>query len=252
MLLNRLKRRLRQTRTGRQRRLSRALRWALRLFLLLLVMDLFYLVSIWPNWQHFGHGKALRSQFILSYLAKRKHNSALPPLRWIPISGTQIPAVLRRAVVIAEDARFYHHHGIDLLAFVDAMDTNLELGKLKYGGSTISQQTIKNLYLSGARNPLRKWHELILTLAMEMHVSKNRILTTYLNVAEFGEGIYCVQAAAQYYWHIPASQLDAYQSAELAASLPSPQKNNPRTRTPYFIQRTNRVYHWLQQPTSPP
>lgn len=249
MILSRLKHRSHRSRT-RHRRVSLVLRWGLRLCLLLLVIDGFYIVHIWPNWQHFGHGNALQSQFIINYLAQRQHNTRLPPLRWTPIPGSQMPSVLRRAVVIAEDARFYQHHGIDLLAFVDAMDTNFELGKLKYGGSTISQQTIKNLYFSSARNPLRKWHELILTLAMEMHVSKYRILTTYLNVAEFGEGIYGVQAAAEYYWGIPASQLDAYQTAELAACLPSPKKNNPQTHTAYFVQRTNRIYNWLQQQQS--
>ena len=127
------------------------------------------------------------------------------------------------------------------------MDSNLELGKFRYGGSTISQQTIKNLYFSSARNPLRKWHELVLTLAMEMKVSKQRILTTYLNIAEFGEGIYGVEAAAQYYWHVPANQLDDYQAAQLAATLPSPKKNNPQTRTRYFTQRVERIYGWMMK-----
>jgi monofunctional biosynthetic peptidoglycan transglycosylase len=221
------------------------LRWGWRIALFLAIADLFYIMSIWPNWQQFGHGQALRSQFILNYQQQRKRDPALPPLHWLPVSGDQIPRDLRRAVVVGEDARFYHHHGIDMLAFMDAMDSNLELGEFKYGGSTISQQTIKNLYFSGARNPLRKWHELILTLAMEMHESKYRILTTYLNIAEFGEGIYGAEAAAQYYWHIPASQLNEQQCAELAATLPSPKKNNPKTRTRYFTQRAERIYGWM-------
>ena len=158
-----------------------------------------------------------------------------------------MPRDLRRAVITAEDARFYEHHGIDLLAFIDAMDTNLELKEFKYGGSTISQQTIKNLYFSSARNPLRKWHELVLTLGMEMKVSKQRILTTYLNIAEFGEGIYGAEAAAQYYWHIPARLLNERQCAELAASLPSPKKSNPQSRSRYFTQRADKIYGWLQR-----
>jgi len=238
----------RRPRHKRQRfgaRLTRVLRWSWRLLLVLLVLDFFYLLTVWPNWHHFGQGRALRSQFILSYQQQRKQDPALPPLRWTPVAGSELPHDLRRAVVIGEDARFYHHHGIDLLAFWDAMDTNLELGKFKYGGSTISQQTIKNLYFSSARNPLRKWHELILTLAMEMHISKRRILSTYLNIAEFGEGIYGAEAAAEYYWHIPARQLSERQAAELAASLPSPKQNNPQTRTHYFLQRADRIYAWM-------
>lgn len=228
-------------------RLARTLRWGWRIALLLLVIDIFYVMSIWPNWQQFGRSQTLKSQFILNYEARRKKDPTLPPLQWLPIPGDQMPRDLRRAVIAAEDARFYQHHGIDLLAFMDAMDTNLELMEFKYGASTISQQTIKNLYFSSARNPLRKWHELILTLAMEMKVSKQRILTTYLNIAEFGEGIYGVEAAAQYYWHIPAYLLDERQAAELAATLPSPKKSNPLSRSRYFVQRANKIYGWMQK-----
>jgi len=234
----------------RKRQRSRTgyiLYWGWRVGLILLVLDSIYLAHIWPDWQRFGRGPALRSQFILSYQQQRKHNLALPPLRWNPVPGSALPSDLRRAVVIGEDARFYHHHGIDLIALGDAMDTNLELMKFKYGGSTISQQTVKNLYLSSSRNPLRKWHELILTLAMEFHVSKYRILSAYLNIAEFGEGIYGAEAAAQYYWHIPVSQLTEYQAAELAATLPSPRQNNPQTQTRYFQQRAQRIYGWMMK-----
>lgn len=235
----------RRKRSKPKTRLRRILRWGWQIILVLLVLDIFYLMSIWPNWSHFGHIQTLKSNFILNYKAQRQHDRALPPLRWVPVPGDELPRDLRRAVIVGEDARFYEHHGIDLLAFLDAMDTNLELKEFKYGASTISQQTVKNLYFSSARNPLRKWHELILTLAMEMHVSKRRILTTYLNIAEFGEGIYGAEAAAQYYWHIPASQLSERQAAELAACLPSPKRNNPQTNTPYFQQRAERIYYWM-------
>jgi monofunctional biosynthetic peptidoglycan transglycosylase len=251
MLLKTIRRWRRQRNSARPRRsgsrFARVLRWGWRIALVLLVLDTFYLMSIWPNWQQFGRGQALRSQFILNYQHQRKQNPSLPPLQWTPIAGDQIPHDLRRAVIAAEDARFYQHHGIDLLAFMDAMDTNLELMEFKYGASTISQQTIKNLYFSSARNPLRKWHELILTLGMEMKVSKRRILTTYLNIAEFGEGIYGVEAATQYYWHIPARLLNERQAAELAATLPSPKKSNPQTRSRYFVQRANKIYGWMQR-----
>ena len=234
----------RKARTGT--RLAHILRWGWRIALLLVVLDVFYIMTIWPDWQRFGRGTSIKSQFILAYEDRRKHDTSLPPLQWTPIPGNQIPRDLRRAVITAEDARFYEHHGIDLLAFIDAMDTNLELKEFKYGASTISQQTIKNLYFSSSRSPLRKWHELILTLGMEMKVSKQRILTTYLNIAEFGEGIYGVEAAAQYYWHIPARLLDERQAAELAATLPSPKKSNPQTRSRYFTQRAEKIYGWLQ------
>lgn len=228
-------------------RLGRILRWGWRIALLLLVLDLFYLLTIWPNWQQFGRGQAMKSQFILNYESRRKQDRSLPPLQWHPIPGDQMPRDLRRAVIAAEDARFYQHNGFDLLAFKEAMDSNLELMEFKYGASTISQQTIKNLYFSSSRNLLRKWHELILTVGMEMKVSKTRILTTYLNIAEFGEGIYGVEAAAQHYWHIPAQFLSEEQAAELAATLPSPKKHNPATRTERFINRANKIYGWMQR-----
>jgi len=235
-----------QKRQRRKRsRIGRMLYWGWRIVLVFLVIDSIYLMTIWPNWRQFGYGRALLSQFILNYQQQRGSDHHLPPLRWTPVPANTLPQDLRRAVVIGEDARFYHHHGIDLIALGDAMDTNLDLLKFKYGGSTISQQTVKNLYLSPSRNPLRKWHELILTLAMEINVSKYRILSTYLNIAEFGEGIYGAEAAAQYYWHIPASQLNEHQAAELAATLPSPRQNNPQTRTRYFLQRAERIYGWM-------
>jgi monofunctional biosynthetic peptidoglycan transglycosylase len=149
-------------------------------------------------------------------------------------------------VIAAEDARFYSHNGFDLIAFKEAMDTNLELMRFKYGASTISQQTIKNLFFTSSRNPLRKWHELLLTIGMEFNLEKDRILETYLNVAEFGEGIYGVQAASLYYFKVPVYSLTEEQAAELAATLPSPAKHNPHTRTRRFLKRTQRIYHWMQ------
>ncbi len=150
-----------------------------------------------------------------------------------------------RAVIVAEDARFYEHEGIDIEALKEAMEYNLSVKRLVYGGSTISQQTVKNVFLSPSRNPLRKWHELLLTIGMERILSKKRVLEHYLNVAEFGRGIYGVDAAARYYWGIPASRLTNRQSIELAATLPSPVKNNPKTRTESFHKRTKKIRRYF-------
>jgi monofunctional biosynthetic peptidoglycan transglycosylase len=123
----------------------------------------------------------------------------------------------------------------------DAWDYNMERGQVLFGASTISQQTAKNLFLNPSRNPVRKWHEIILTLGLERHLSKQRILEIYLNTAEFGRGIYGVQAAAEAYWGIPASQLSVTQAAELAATLPGPVKNNPAARSDFFLRRTKKI-----------
>ncbi|MDX1824085.1 MAG: biosynthetic peptidoglycan transglycosylase, partial [Thiohalomonadales bacterium] len=100
----------------------------------------------------------------------------------------------------------------------------------------------KNMFFTASRNPLRKWHELILTLGMEFKVSKKRILMTYLNIAEFGKGIYGVEAAARHYWGRDIGEVSDWQAAQLAATLPSPIKHNPQTRTALFLERAERIY----------
>jgi len=227
-------------------RLRRFLIWVLRIVPIIIVLDVFYIMSIWPDWEKFGTGAIPKSNFIKAYEERQKKTSNLPSLLWRPIPPNWIPRHLRRAVIAAEDARFYYHNGFDLIAFKEAMDTNLELMEFKYGASTISQQTIKNMFFSGSRNPLRKWHELVFTIGMELYVDKDRILNTYLNIAEFGQGIYGVEAAAQRYWGISAHTLTEEQAAELAATLPSPIKHNPATRTKRFQKRTEKIYRWMQ------
>jgi monofunctional biosynthetic peptidoglycan transglycosylase len=104
---------------------------------------------------------------------------------------------------------------------------------------------VKNLFLSPSRNPLRKWHEVLLTWRMEQHLDKRRILELYLNCAEFGRGIYGVQAAAQHYWGISAASLSSRQAIELAATLPSPLHDNPSTRTRPFQRRVAKITRHL-------
>jgi monofunctional biosynthetic peptidoglycan transglycosylase len=125
------------------------------------------------------------------------------------------------------------------------MEYDLSEGRLVYGGSTISQQTIKNIFLSPSRNPLRKWHEFVLTMGMEHHLSKKRILSLYLNIAEFGRGIYGVDAASRYYWGIPVSEISVNQAIELAATLPAPVRHNPNTHTRFFLKRVKKIGRYI-------
>lgn len=229
-------------RPSRFGRYGRYIRWGIRVGLVLLALDLFYLIHIWPDWHAFNQGPIAKSRFIQGYETRRQSDKSLPRLRWRPVPLSRIPKKVQRAVIVAEDARFYTHNGFDVIAFREAMDYNLQKGKMKYGASTLSQQTVKNMFFSASRNPLRKWHELIFTVGMEFNVSKKRILETYLNVAEFGKGIYGVEAAAQYYWGRNATELNHWQAAQLAASLPSPIKHNPATRTRVFMRRAQRIY----------
>lgn len=237
-------RRKRPVQQGKFARLWRRLRWVVRLLLLLLLVDLFLLYTEWPDWQRLAKGPIPKSNFIQMYEKQRRAQS-WPRLRWQPVRYTDLPRHMVRAVIVAEDSRFYRHGGFDLEAFREAMNYNLNEQRFAFGASTISQQTVKNLFLSGSRNPLRKWHELLLTWGMERNLSKRRILELYLNIAEFGLGVYGVEAAGRHYWGISASQLSLEQAAELAATLPSPKKHNPSTRTRRFLQRTEKIRYWL-------
>lgn len=221
--------------------------WAIRIGLVLLALDIFYLTTIWPDWHRFKHGPIAKSAFIKHYQQQRRTDKTLPPLQWQPVPLADISLYIQRAVIVAEDARFYQHSGFDLIALKDAMDYNIERMSIKYGASTISQQVVKNMFFSASRDPLRKWHELIFTISMEFFVPKRRILSTYLNIAEFGAGVYGVEAAARHYWGISAKQLSEAQAVELAATLPSPRKSNPATRTPWFTAHAAKIARHLDQ-----
>jgi monofunctional biosynthetic peptidoglycan transglycosylase len=233
--------------TGYLRRSGRVLRWLLRLLLVFLVVDLFYLGITWPDWNGIAAGPIPKSAFMRDYEKQLAANKDWPRLRWQPVAFSVFPKHLLRAVILAEDSRYYEHSGFDLIAFKEAMDYNLKEGRFILGASTISQQTVKNLFLTPSRNPLRKWHELILTWGMEHQLSKRRILDIYLNVAQFGHGIYGVQAASQAYWGINSDRLSPAQAAKLAASLPSPVKHNPATHTSFFEKRSKRLLALLER-----
>jgi monofunctional biosynthetic peptidoglycan transglycosylase len=241
------------------RRLGRTAHWTLRIILVLLVLDLAYLTYIWPDWDKLAAGPVPRSNFIQRYEETRAQHKGWPAVAWQPVPLSRIPRHMQRAVLVAEDSRFYTHSGLDLIAIREAVDRNLAEGEFRVGGSTISQQTVKNLFLTPARTPLRKWHELVLTWGMERNLKKRRILEIYLNIAEFGRGIYGVEAAAEAYWGIPAAELTVFQAAELAATLPGPTKHNPDSRSPHFVKRSQKILHWLareveaaiQPPTEP-
>ncbi|HEU4522964.1 MAG TPA: monofunctional biosynthetic peptidoglycan transglycosylase [Thermoanaerobaculia bacterium] len=144
---------------------------------------------------------------------------------WVSLS--RISPSLRRAVLVAEDTQFYEHEGVDLEAMREALKRDWERRRITHGGSTITQQLAKNLYLSPSRNPIRKLREYFIARALEKHLSKKRILELYLNVVEFGERVYGAEAAARHYFGVPASGLSPQQAALLAGSLPNPRVMNP-------------------------
>lgn len=160
---------------------------------------------------------------------------------WVPIS--QISPYLVKAVLIAEDDKFWHHEGFDFEAIEKAVEKNIKTGKFKVGGSTISQQLAKNLYLTPSRNPIRKIKEAVLTWRIEQKLSKKRILELYLNVAEWGEGIFGIEAAAHHYYGKPASAIGPDEAARLASALPNPRKYNPLGTSRYVENRSRIIYN---------
>lgn len=215
-------------------------------FMLVAIVDSFYLLMIWPDWEEIDSGRIPESAVIRGYRAQTGKDQKLSQLRWLP-SNAQIPLNVTLPFIVAEDINFFSHGGIDTDAIIEAAKYNLKKGRIIRGGSTISQQTTKNLFLSTARTPWRKWHELVLTLVMEVNLSKNRILGIYLNIAEFGEGVYGIEAAARYYFGKSASALSYNEASALAASLPSPKRHNPITQTSYFRARHNRIMTLTQR-----
>lgn len=160
---------------------------------------------------------------------------------WMPLS--QISPFLIKAVLIGEDDKFWHHEGFDFEAIEKAAEKDIKEKKFKFGASTISQQLAKNLYLSPSKNPLRKIKEAILTWRMEKKLTKRRILELYLNVAEWGEGIFGIEAASRSYYGKPASALDPEEAARLASVLPNPIKFNPLGTQRYVANRSRIIYN---------
>ena len=145
--------------------------------------------------------------------------------RWVPYS--RISPQLTRAVLVAEDGTFWRHDGVDYDQLRDAVEVSVERMEFVRGASTITQQLAKNLYLSPSKNPIRKLRELIIARRLEAELSKQRILELYLNVIEWGDGIYGAEAAARQYFRTSAAQLGPQESALLAAALVNPHLLDP-------------------------
>ncbi len=160
--------------------------------------------------------------------------------RWVSLS--QISPYVVKAVIIAEDDKFWKHEGFDFEAMQKAIGKDIQKGKIKVGGSTISQQLAKNLYLSPSKNPIRKIKEAILTWRIEEHLSKKRIIELYLNVAEWGDGVFGIEMAARTHFGKSAAVLNAQEAARLAAVLPNPRKFNPTGTSRYVSGRAERIY----------
>ena len=175
------------------------------------------------------------------------------PRQWTWVSLSRMSRHLQHAAIAAEDASFFIHEGFDWEGIKDAAIHNLEAGELKRGGSTITQQLAKNLYLSAERSLLRKAREALITRSLEHHLTKERILELYLNVAEWGNGVYGAEAAARHHFGKSAQDLTAEEAAWLAAILPSPRRYDPLRKTAFLSKRQQRILKSMNRiPTSPP
>lgn len=173
---------------------------------------------------------------------KKKHE-------WVPY--TSISKSLKRSLIAAEDAKFLDHDGFDWDGIENAWEKNLAKGKIVAGGSTISQQLAKNLFLSSDKTPWRKLDEALITVMLETILDKQRIYEIYLNVIEWGEGIYGAEAAAQYYFGTSAKRLSAYQSAYLAAMVTNPRYYQTHRRSAHLSHKTRVILKRMRQSDIP-
>lgn len=169
--------------------------------------------------------------------------------RWA--SYRNISPDLKRAVLVAEDSAFWDHEGVDFEQLQESLETDWARGRLLRGGSTITQQLAKNLYLSPSKNPIRKLRELIIARRLEAELKKSRILELYLNVIEWGDGVYGAEAASRAYFHTSAAALGPGESAMLAAAIINPRVLNPARPTAGLVRRQQLILRRMGVVTPP-
>ncbi len=167
---------------------------------------------------------------------REKNPAARLKQQWVPYS--KIANNLKRAILVAEDDKFTDHEGFDWDGIQKAMEKNEKKGKVVAGGSTITQQLAKNLFLSGDRSMIRKGEEALITVMMEHILDKERILEIYLNVIEWGDGVFGAEAASRHYYGVSASQLSVEQAARLAAMVPRPRFYDRNRNAPWLMKKT--------------
>jgi monofunctional biosynthetic peptidoglycan transglycosylase len=170
---------------------------------------------------------------------REKNPKAALKHQWVDYGKVSVH--LKRALIVSEDDTFVDHEGFNWDAMQKALEKNQKKGKVVAGGSTISQQLSKNLFLSGSRSMLRKVQEAIITVMLEAVMDKQRIFEIYLNVIEWGEGVFGAEAAAQHYYGIPAAQLSAQQAARLAAIVPRPRFYDRNRNAPWMLKKTETI-----------
>ena len=213
-------------------------RWTWRALLgalLLLVTIQFWFFVHVAYWTKFDPAS---TAFMRARLEVLRSTNPKAQLRHQWVAYPKISVHLKRSVIAAEDARFLEHNGFDVEGIKQAWERNRREGALVAGGSTISQQLAKNLFFSGKRTWWRKGQEAVVAVMLEALMSKQRIFEIYLNVIEWGDGVFGAEAAARFHYGGSAAGLSAAQAARLAAMVPSPRRYGPGANTAYLNQRT--------------
>ena len=221
----------------------RWLKWLILgpILLVLLVQLYFFAMVCWYAVFNPSSTSFMRQQ--LAALQEKNPKAELKH-QWVPYE--RISNNLKRAVIASEDARFNEHDGVDWEALEKAYEKNNRRSKVVGGGSTITQQLAKNLFLSGSRSYLRKGQEMIIAFMLETVMPKRRILEIYLNVVEFGRGVFGAEAAARYYYRTTAANLGPAQAARLAVMLPNPRYYDKRGVTNYLARRANAIQRQMR------
>ena len=214
--------------------------WRSALFLLGVALGILLLYELWVFghvwwWVEHNPGTTAFMQQHLERLREKNPKAELNH-RWVPYE--RISVHLKRAIVAAEDAKFLDHEGFDWEAIQQAHAKNMKRGRVVAGGSTISQQLAKNLFLSSERSALRKVQEAIVTVMLETMMDKRRILEIYLNVIEWGNGVFGAEAAARHYYDVSAARLSAAQAARLASMVPNPRFYDSHRRASWLNTKT--------------
>lgn len=225
------------------RRATRFISWAMGwLVILVLLWQGWYLGwVVW--WKYVNPSTTSFMSLQLDRLQEKNPDAKLKHV-WIPYE--RISLRLKQAVVAAEDDKFIEHDGFDWEGMQKALEKNRRRGKVVAGGSTISQQLAKNLFLSASKTPWRKAQEAVITVMIETLWDKRRILEVYLNSVEWGTGVFGAEAAARRYFGVSASQLSAAQAARLAVMLPAPRRFEKNPYSGYLNYRTDRILGRMQ------
>ncbi|MBU3723939.1 MAG: monofunctional biosynthetic peptidoglycan transglycosylase [Burkholderiaceae bacterium] len=231
-----------------KRSLWAILRWPFWIVVLALLAyeSTIFAQVVWFRWNNPGS-----TAFIDAERERLQQNKSALRIRQQWVTYQNISRSAKQAVIAAEDSGFVTHDGVDWEAIEKAAQENLKRGKIRRGGSTITMQLAKNLFLSSDRSYLRKGQEVVIAAMLELVMDKRRILELYLNTAEWGLGVFGIEAAARHYFDVPAAQLDPMQSAWLASVLPSPKRFDRQRDSEWISERALIIFERMPKVATP-